>query len=505
MDSTLPDSIFLITSSNPNNRRFGTGFVIHKDNNETYILTCAHVIDDVEGSKQSPVKADGHVARVVALDDDRFPDLAVLKVEGLLDKPILRLSISGDSGSGFVTAGWFKWTGKQHQFKILQGKLGKYVALTLKGAERINAWDLKITDEDDNLEPGYSGSPMVDETTGCVMGVISDRLKDEKRGLAISIEALTRIWPEMLPNLIIREASAKKHKFSTGPGAIQARKIPPILPYMVNRSDQVFRLEQAIKSLNVAPSRPVVCLIHGDDRQSHDTFFERLKISTLPRLLNLSEQISIKDYSLIWPTKVNIDELHQWFEEHLRAKIVGSGQASIAEINQRLFQLRSPVIIYSPLSIYNWRKDELKSITSFLTFWQKWPNLAPNQRLFIFLSIKYVNQTPGVLSRFIQKFSKRAMAESLEEIAFSEFDGILGVRLPKLDAVTREEVENWIYEKVKNMLDDTMIVNFFQSEIRQIFEEWHEQTGAIAIPMEELAPRLQKMLFKYLENEGGAA
>ena len=205
---SLPDSICLITSLNPSNRRFGTGFVIHKDKQATYIVTCAHVIDDVDGAEgeQCLVRADDRTAQVIALSPDRFPDLAVLKVAGLFNKPALRPSRAGYSGSAFVTAGWFKWSGQQHLIKGLQGELGKHVALTLRESnERVKAWDLKILDED-TLEPGYSGSPVLSADSGHVLGVVSDRQSEGKRGLAISIAALQKIWPDMPAGLIATDA-----------------------------------------------------------------------------------------------------------------------------------------------------------------------------------------------------------------------------------------------------------------------------------------------------------
>jgi hypothetical protein len=60
---------------------------------------------------------------------------------------------------------------------------------------------LEIVD-DYPLQPGYSGSPVVDQTGGAVLGVVSHRHGEGKRGLAISVEALTKIWPDMPPSLI---------------------------------------------------------------------------------------------------------------------------------------------------------------------------------------------------------------------------------------------------------------------------------------------------------------
>ncbi|MDM8522867.1 serine protease [Desulfococcaceae bacterium HSG8] len=166
MKPDLQDSIVLITSSDPGNPRFGTGFVIRQDNSASYILTCEHVIKDVTGSGQ--IMVEGKDAGTEASGAEKGIDLAVLRVEGLADKPVLNSSGSGETGMAFSTAGFQKY-GEKKLSRTLQGKIGELVSLTPDGKERVKAWDLKITDEDFSLQPGYSGSPVADET-GRVIG-----------------------------------------------------------------------------------------------------------------------------------------------------------------------------------------------------------------------------------------------------------------------------------------------------------------------------------------------
>jgi hypothetical protein len=64
------------------------------------------------------------------------------------------------------------------------------------------AWDLKIEGEH-RLQPGYSGSPVVAQTSGKVLGVAIQRLGEGETGLAISIEALEKIWQGM-PSQLLR-------------------------------------------------------------------------------------------------------------------------------------------------------------------------------------------------------------------------------------------------------------------------------------------------------------
>jgi chaperonin GroEL len=193
MSDSWQASVVLITSSDPSESHFGTGFVIDKDEQTTCLLTCTHVVRDVGGPEK--IEIAGTQARVIASNPEEGADLAVLCVERPLEIPPLPLYATSEKGKRFSTAG-FQLDGKRFVIRELQGKLGEQVGVQMRGqADRLWAWDLEITDEY-LLQPGYSGSPVVDEY-GNVIGVVNTRRGEGKTGVAISIEALRKVWPEM--------------------------------------------------------------------------------------------------------------------------------------------------------------------------------------------------------------------------------------------------------------------------------------------------------------------
>src|SRR5215212_8321542 len=109
MSADPQDSVFLVTSSDPDNQQFGTAFALYSGEDATgnlikspfpaYFLTCRHVVTDVGGPKQ--VRIGGYQAKVVASGSEgSLEDLAVLRVDGLLhDVSILRLYPSAEIGS----------------------------------------------------------------------------------------------------------------------------------------------------------------------------------------------------------------------------------------------------------------------------------------------------------------------------------------------------------------------------------------------------------------------
>ena len=196
----LQRSVVLVTDGESNSKRFGTGFVIRQVCGYTYVLTCAHVINSFANPEK--IEADGMRAKLLVSGEDNGLDLAVLKVSGLISKSELKLKAVGKSEHEFLTAG-FQLFDNTHLIRPIEGVLGESVGLqSTRLRERIQAWDLHLTD--DFLQPGHSGSPIVDQSTGNVLGVVSYRQGEGKRGIAISIEAVKNIWKFIDSNQLYR-------------------------------------------------------------------------------------------------------------------------------------------------------------------------------------------------------------------------------------------------------------------------------------------------------------
>lgn len=203
MEEPHIDPIVLITSKDPKNNNFGTGFVIHQDDYSSYILTCAHVIKDLGGPSQ--VVVGSYLAELVIKDIDNEFDLAVLRLNGWREAAPLKLRISGFRNMQFIVKGYgFHDSATQYVARPLRGRLGEKVVLTTRSfARRVVAWDLKIEDEFSGLRDGYSGSPVIDESNNTVFAVASHGQVDGKKGNAISVSGLTTIWKDMPKHLLI--------------------------------------------------------------------------------------------------------------------------------------------------------------------------------------------------------------------------------------------------------------------------------------------------------------
>lgn len=201
MVPTWHDSVLRITSSKPDNKKFGTGFVVYVDDNSTFVLTCSHVVKDV-GDKY--VLVAGQPADVIGTGQDDVVDIAILRINKKLTSTQLRLKVlAGEKGREFVIAGYLLLDGN-YAIRPLSGEIGGEVRLEAKGLNnRIVAWDLRIED-DHTLEPGYSGSPLLDKKTNSVFGIVSHRQGRGDKGIAISIKSLLEIWPN-IPDVVLKD------------------------------------------------------------------------------------------------------------------------------------------------------------------------------------------------------------------------------------------------------------------------------------------------------------
>lgn len=194
MPIDIQNSVVMISSADPTNKNFGTGFVIHQDQGATYVVTCAHVVKKVGGVET--VNVEDYSAKVVAVDNGF--DVAVLRIDNLLKQTALKTTSTARKGSSFVTAGFYE-LGKLTVIQAIEGILDEKAGVRSSALKRsVPVWHIKIKDNEYVLQPGYSGAPLVHSATGEVLGVISIGSETGQTGLAVSIEAVKKIWIDSL-------------------------------------------------------------------------------------------------------------------------------------------------------------------------------------------------------------------------------------------------------------------------------------------------------------------
>jgi adenylate kinase family enzyme len=208
----LQYSIVLITSKRTDRNDIGTGFVIHQDESASYIVTCAHVVNTITKENVRVREKDATVIAYGWESGKDSLDLAVIRVEGLILPP-LKLQTNAIKQDSFSTQGYFYFD-QQITIKIaeVQGILKQEDTLSIKqGKDFIKGWELEITSEK-LLQAGYSGSPILNQQQE-VIGVVTHELDNGRKGAAISIDALAKVWLEMpseLSNILNLSSSSIK-------------------------------------------------------------------------------------------------------------------------------------------------------------------------------------------------------------------------------------------------------------------------------------------------------
>jgi len=196
-----PNSAIVPIVSNTDQKTFGTGFVMHQDREFSYLVTCAHVVCDIERKNEAAeILAGGVVAQVKGRGEPEEIDLAVLAVPRWQDRSPLTLARGAESEMSICVWGHCSREDKSALVREQQqGKLAKAAKLVgRRSGEAVTAWYLQF-EGSDRPEPGYSGGPVL--CGDRVVAVAAIRMADN-RVIAIGIEALARVWPEMPPNLI---------------------------------------------------------------------------------------------------------------------------------------------------------------------------------------------------------------------------------------------------------------------------------------------------------------
>jgi len=191
----MSSSILLIQSSQPNNSSMGTGFIIHQDSHGSYLLTCAHVIEQVVDPK-----IEAYEVEIRALGSTQTIDLALLYLKGVFRTP-LALQQRACPHADVQLIGYSIFTRDKYQCKTREAMiLGE--KMTLQGIRdhgTYHAWQI-VAKDNYEIEHGNSGGPLICKESGRVIAVVSNN-KGVSEGYAIAIEHLGDIWKDIPPFL----------------------------------------------------------------------------------------------------------------------------------------------------------------------------------------------------------------------------------------------------------------------------------------------------------------
>jgi len=168
------------------NNAFGTGFVIDSNEKGVYILTCQHVLDDVE----TPV-VENVLAKVIARGE--FIDMAVIYVSKLQLKPLI-LQETVCENLEVEVIGFSIFNKTLTQKKHIDATLYKK-SIELHSKEDDDFYTVRKIKANDgfNFDRGNSGSPVICKKSGAVIAMVSNK-EGSELAYAIDIKNLKSIW-----------------------------------------------------------------------------------------------------------------------------------------------------------------------------------------------------------------------------------------------------------------------------------------------------------------------
>ena len=181
--SRVKPSIAIIARKTATGISTGTGFCIASTDKASFYLTNAHVVGNDEAVtviRQFP-KLKELFGTVVARGEAAGVDLAVIRVSQA-NIPALRLRRDeNEAGAPVAVAGYPR---SQYDLKDLSGDLTPSIHLgTISAVVNRGA----VIEYDAITEPGNSGGPLINPSTGDVLGVVRAKLGEHETNLAIGI------------------------------------------------------------------------------------------------------------------------------------------------------------------------------------------------------------------------------------------------------------------------------------------------------------------------------
>jgi hypothetical protein len=285
---------------------------------------------------------------------------------------------------------------------------------------------------------------------------------------------------------------------------------PAYLFYLPNRKKQTAKLSHAINEheQTISKQRPLVCLVPGEYQESHEKFKDCFVNKTLPKLYHwISHENDVKCIELtMCDCSPDRDELQDDILNKLIEKLPHYPvENTKAGVTQSLAEQGKPVILYIDILIEDCQPVNDIIEKGFIEFWRDWPafqsDLFINQqdkqfyRLLVFMCFRYPDTTqrrfqltnPWRKSSRIRKKVTKQLNRLDKPLYWFQ---VASVVLPQLEPIKKEAAIEWLWGDCKKHIKpgyDTL--KEMEAKIRQFYEG-----HAYGIPMETLAPQLQKIL-----------
>lgn len=252
-------------------------------------------------------------------------------------------------------------------------------------------------------------------------------------------------------------------------------------PYLCDRSDQEDVLKDAlVQHQQSKNTRPIVCFVHGEEREAHDKFLERVNGNLLPILLGTGVKGELHDIEV--PRR---DFNRKYWQR------IGDVFGAIArqEIWNRMIRHDKPLLFRLSLDTGEFGDYCEELIESLMEFCGEWEDLPAGRTVIHCVCLKYTSKESTGWLDFKKK--KRLQVDDrlrnkLAAIESSEHAKLTNIVLPELEAIRRHWAEVWSKRHFPTLTDD----------VAALFEQKHLCNRDGHIPMKTFAKAVAEKLNK---------
>jgi hypothetical protein len=252
------------------------------------------------------------------------------------------------------------------------------------------------------------------------------------------------------------------------------RALPPYLPYLCNRTEQEDSLQLLCDEQATRSHRPLVFLLAGPHQECHEAFHERIARDLLPGLLGIPGATPADPLPLEWPADAVPGPGCDQIVSIRVARAAGCFGKDPAAILRCLPE--GLIFLTTALGGDDWTSRDRDLVDAFLSYWNAWPDLAPNRALSVGISIIGERKGP----------SSAALTEAFRA---TSYPALRFKVLPNLKSPQEVHARNWLsHPKVKPWYTWELYRDPLRDRVSQIF------AGRTSIPMRDLRQPLLEAL-----------
>lgn len=228
-------------------------------------------------------------------------------------------------------------------------------------------------------------------------------------------------------------------------------------PYLCDRSDQEEVLKDAlVQHQQSKNTRPIVCFVHGEEREAHDKFLERVNGLLLPKLLGTGVKGDLHD----------IEVPRRDFERKYWQRIGDAiGAVAEQEIWNRIVRHEKPLLFRLSLDTDEFGDYCEELIESLMAFCGKREELPAGRTVIHCVCLKYGSKDNTGWLDFKKKKRLQVddrLRQKLAAMESSEHAKLTSIVLPELKAIQPNWAEVWSKRHFPMLTDD--VAALFEQE-----------------------------------------